>query len=220
MAVFSRTEPRSQGSVRSWWARVQAQAQATAWLPDWPEPTAAGSEVRVSSSPRWSGATPTTTPAGAADDARAARTGQAVHRVLEWAAGAAGAADLLALSEAAAAQFALPAITADRVRQAAAAVLHSPSCARFFGGAGLRWAGNEVPVPWLGQLLRIDRLVALEEGGQTTWWVLDYKLRSDPASIDVYRQQLEGYVAAVQALQPADAVRGAFITGLGQLVEL
>ena len=143
-----------------------------------------------------------------------------MHRVLEWAAGAAGAADLLALSEAAAAQFALPAITADRVRQAAAAVLHSPSCARFFGGAGLRWAGNEVPVPWLGQLLRIDRLVALEEGGQTTWWVLDYKLRSDPASIDVYRQQLEGYVAAVQALQPADAVRGAFITGLGQLVEL
>ena len=215
--VFSRTEPRSQGSARSWWARVQV--QASPWLPDWPEPAAAASEVLVTVSPRWSGPLPTT-PAGAADDARAARIGQAVHRVLEWAAGAAAAADLQALSEAACAQFALPATAADRVRQAAEAVLHSPSCARFFDAAGLRWAGNEVPVPWLGQLLRIDRLVALEEGGQTTWWVLDYKLRSDPSRVEAYRQQLQAYVAAVQALQPADAVRGAFITGLGELVEL
>ena len=75
-------------------------------------------------------------------------------------------------------------------------------------------------MPWLGQLLRIDRLVALEEGGQTTWWVLDYKLRSDPSRVEAYRQQMQAYVAAVQALQPADMVRGAFITGLGELVEL
>ena len=122
------------------------------------------------------------------------------------------------MSAAAAAQFALPATTAHRICQAASAVLRSPDCARFFSAAGLRWAGNEVPVPWQGQLLRIDRLVALEEAGQTTWWVLDYKLRSDPASVEAYRDQLQAYVAAVQALQPADAVRGAFITGAGELV--
>ena len=222
--VFSRTEPRSQGSTRSWWARVQG--QAAPWLPQWPEPAAAASEVLVAVSPHWAGV-PSAASSDAADDARAARIGQAVHRVLEWAAGAAAAAaaageaeaaDLPALSAAAAAQFALPATTAHRICQAASAVLRSPDCARFFSAAGLRWAGNEVPVPWQGQLLRIDRLVALEEAGQTTWWVLDYKLRSDPASVEAYRDQLQAYVAAVQALQPADAVRGAFITGAGELV--
>ena len=100
-------------------------------------------------------------------------------------------------------------------------MLNSAACARFFNGQALRWAGNEVPVPSEGRSLRIDRLVALEEElCQTTWWVLDYKLRHDPATVEPYRQQLQAYVAAVQALQPADRVRGAFITGQGELVLL
>jgi ATP-dependent helicase/nuclease subunit A len=60
--------------------------------------------------------------------------------------------------------------------------------------------------------------VADPEG--TCWWVLDYKLQTRPAAVDDYREQLLTYVAAVQALQPADRVRGAFITGQGQLVLL
>ena len=106
------------------------------------------------------------------------------------------------------------------VQHSASAVLNSASCARFFNGPALGWAGNEVPVPAEGRSLRIDRLVALNEGGQTTWWVLDYKLRSDPGTVEPYRQQLQAYVDAVQALQPADRVQGAFITGRGDLVLL
>ena len=229
--VFSRTEPRSQGGTRSWWARVHA--QATPWSPDGVEPAAAAAEVLVPLSPQWlDRAGPVQ--AETAVDARAARIGQAVHRVLEWAARDPACANLQALSVAAAAAFGLPigatatatapapatSGAAATVQHSATAVLRSPACARFFSGSALRWAGNEVPVPWLGQSLRIDRLVALEEGGQTTWWVLDYKLRSDPGSVEPYRQQLQAYVAAVQALQPADSVRGAFITGLGELVTL
>ena len=91
---------------------------------------------------------------------------------------------------------------------------------RFFAGPALRWAGSEVPVEQGGQLLRIDRLVALADGEATTWWVLDYKLQSAPEAVPAYRAQMRRYMAAVQALQPADAVRGAFITGGGALVEI
>ena len=79
---------------------------------------------------------------------------------------------------------------------------------------------------WQGETLRIDRLVALAEGegegegGRLSWWVLDYKLHGTPAELPAYREQLQRYRAAVQALQPGDTVRGAFITGRGELVEL
>ena len=231
--VFSRTEPRTQGTTKSWWARVRP--QAAEWLPDWPEPVAPGALVQVAVSTVWTG-TAAAPSSHTADDVRAARLGQAVHRVLEWAAGDPAAADLQALSAAAAVAFSLPLSAAAAVQHSASAVLHSASCARFFNGPALRWAGNEVPVPGQGQgagagaglgqgqgqgqPLRIDRLVALEEGGRTTWWVLDYKLRSDPGAVAPYRQQLQAYVDAVQTLQPADRVQGAFITGRGDLVLL
>ena len=223
--VFSRTEPRTQGAARSWWARVQP--QSADWLPNWPDPAVPGADVQVAVTVRWAGATAPPSKR-AADDVRAARLGQAVHRVLEWAAhdpaAVDRATDLPALSVAAAAAFGLPASAAAAVQHSASAVLNSAACARFFSSPALRWAGNEVPVPGQahaqGQSLRIDRLVALEEGGQTTWWVLDYKLGSDPGAVEPYRQQLQAYVTAVQALQPADGVQGAFITGKGELVLL
>jgi ATP-dependent helicase/nuclease subunit A len=49
--------------------------------------------------------------------------------------------------------------------------------------------------------------------------VLDYKLQHDPAQVAVYREQLAGYVQAVRALQPGDAVSGAFITAQGEVIE-
>jgi len=227
--VFSRTEPRHEQAVRSWWQRVQA--QAAPWLPG--ADTADGARpglhaaalVQVPVLPRWHGA-PAVPPPDGPDDARAARLGQAVHRVLEWAAGAAvseasdAGRDLQSLAAAAALAFGLPPEQAATVQRVAQAVLHSPSCARFFDGPALRWAGNEVPVSWAGQALRIDRLVLLLESGQPTWWVLDYKLNADPATVLAHREQLQAYMAAVQALQPGDRVRGAFITGQGGLVTL
>jgi ATP-dependent helicase/nuclease subunit A len=245
--VFSRTEPHRAASDRSWWQRVGPCAER--WTPDAliaptgpvAEPGAASAvalalavsasasasasaSVRVPTLPvlHWQ-TQPVLSPVAA--DVAAARLGQAVHRVLEWAGRPGGpvALDLALAGSAAAAEFGLPPAAALRVPQIAGLILASPACARFFGGAALRWAGTEVPVASLGESLRIDRLVALAEGGAAgplTWWVLDYKLHGTPAELPAYRAQLQRYVAAVQALQPGDTVRGAFITGRGEVVAL
>ena len=224
--VFSRTASRGRGG-RSWWARVERQADR--WTP------VAQAAALTSADPPAAARVPVLPalirPAvlapgisSAPGDAAAARLGQAVHRVLEWC-GRPGAADvdLQAASQAAAAEAGLGAAAAPSVHKLAAQILGSTACAPFFSGPALRWAGNEVPVAAQGQTLRIDRLVALREGdgGQaTTWWVLDYKLHSTPTDRPADRAQLERYVAAIQALQPGDAVRGAFITGRGELIVL
>ena len=98
--------------------------------------------------------------------------------------------------------------------------LDSPACARFFSGPALRWSGNEVPVAdAAGEVLRIDRLVLLDDPLEgPVWWVLDYKLRHAPEALAAYRDQLLGYRAAVQRVEPSAQVRCAFITGAGAVV--
>ncbi len=227
--VFSRTEAHRAASGRSWWQRVGACAER--WTPDAMADAAlvgtvtgaiaALTRAQVPTLPPLHWQAQPASPAVAADVA-AARLGQAVHRVLEWAGqpgGPAAVPDLAAAGQSAAAEFGLPPAAALRVPQIAGLILASPACARFFGGTALRWAGTEVPVAWQGESLRIDRLVALAEDGAVTWWVLDYKLHGTPAELPAYRDQLQRYMAAVQALQPGDTVRGAFITGRGELVE-
>jgi ATP-dependent helicase/nuclease subunit A len=214
--VFSRTEPYGVGKQRSWWARVQAVAEP--WVPVAGVVAAPDrAEVQVPVLPALH--TALAAPGGTNEptrDERTARLGTAVHRVLEW-----GGADLAAASRAAAREAGLPAHEAPAVQAIASRVVASPACARFFTGPQIRWAGNEVPLAWQGSLLRIDRLVALADGpGAATWWVLDYKLSHDPRGQPALREQLARYVAAVQALQPGERVRGAFITGSGEAVEL
>jgi len=244
--VFSRTEPRNRGAGRAWWARVEAQAQA--WVPPDSDGRAApavasppGGAATVSAQVTAPATAPTTVPAmvqvaclpalvwqaaappvDTAVNAAAARLGQAVHRVLEWAGQPQAAPlDLAAASRAAAAALGLVPATAVRVQQAAEKVLASPDCARFFAGPALRWAGNEVPLAAGAEVLRVDRLVALAGAdGGTTWWVLDYKLHADAATLAGYREQVRRYMAAVQALQPGDAVCGALITAAGRLIEV
>jgi len=222
--VFSRTEPRSGNPGRPWWARAETVAQAWSPAAAGAGPAAADAAVQVPGLPplHWQ---PDTVPVEAPRDAAAARLGQAVHRVLEWAGRPAAAGgvgfDLAAASRAAALAQGLPPTGAAQVEQIAGQVLRSPACARFYDAARLRWAGNEVPVAEGGEALRIDRLVALPGGdGGTAWWVLDYKLQATEATLPGYRAQVQRYMAAVQALQPGDAVRGALITGQGRLIEL
>ena len=149
-------------------------------------------------------------------DTDATRLGQAVHRVLEWAVGS--PADALGgLAEAAAREFGAP---PGKVAQLARNILLGNDCARFFEGPQLRWAGNEVPVSEGGELLRIDRLVQLVAADEATWWVLDYKLQHAPEQLDAYRAQLLRYREAVRRAQPGEAVRCAFITGAGVVVEI
>ena len=85
-------------------------------------------------------------------------------------------------------------VAAERGRRATpTAILGHPDGARFFVGPQILWSGNEVSVSDAGDVLRIDRLVQLDEGDGAVWWVLDYKLHHAPESLAPYRAQLLRY---------------------------
>ena len=212
--VFSATQPRPrQNASASWWQRIEALASP------WPSRDAAAPAAFaepppvLAQLPRWSGAA-SVSPPRPREDSAASRLGQAVHRVLEWHGGTGGGPG--ALAAAGAGQVRPP---AHEVARVAGRILASPDCARFFDAAVLRWAGNEVPVSLDGTVLRIDRLVRLDEQGADTWWVLDYKLQHRPEELAAYQEQLAAYRAAVERAQPGARVRSAFIAGDGRLIE-
>jgi ATP-dependent helicase/nuclease subunit A len=130
--------------------------------------------VAVPMLPHWSGQShgrPARPDSEAARDSHAARLGQAVHRLLEWAGRPGAPLAREAWPEAAAAAAAaqaLPASAAAEVLAAAGAVLDSPACTPFFRGPGLVWAGNELPLAGAEGPLRVDRVVALRSG-PATW---------------------------------------------------
>ncbi len=235
--VFSATEPHGSSVGASWWQRVES--LATPWLPVLPADAADGvgdavaSMVSVSALPIWNGLSRAQRAFESSDidapaDTPVGRLGQAVHRVLEWA-GAPASSAFASVGEVgcavwcdvwcgtAAAEFgADPA----EVQRLARNILESPACARFFGGAALAWAGNEVTLADGDDLLRLDRLVAINEPAGRVWWVLDYKLHSAPQFEPTHRAQLLRYRDVVRRLEPADRVRCAFISGRGEVIEL
>ncbi len=232
--VFSATEPSRPASEPAWWARVvgsatplapavtsrlaieNANANANANADADAAPLLVRLKVLTRATPI--ALSPSTSAAPCSPDTEATRLGLAVHRVLEWSAWPnQPTMGLPALALAAATQFGA---AAESVVKHSEAILGSAAGARFFSGAGLRWAGNEVPVADAGELLRIDRLVQLEFAGESTWWVLDYKLAHAPQQLEIYRAQLHRYRAAVQRAQPGEAVRCAFITGAGEVIEI
>ena len=217
--VFSATEPSRRTAGASWFDRIEPFAAAL--TVDAAAPAAnpvAVPPIRLkvlALEHRPERVTPETV-LPRSPDTDATRLGQAVHRVLEWAVGS--PADALGgLAEAAAREFGAP---PGKVAQLARNILLGNDCARFFEGPQLRWAGNEVPVSEGGELLRIDRLVQLVAADEATWWVLDYKLQHAPEQLDAYRAQLLRYREAVRRAQPGEAVRCAFITGAGVVVEI
>jgi len=217
--VFSATEPKRPAPRASWWQRVEPLAVPWSALPvRVAETTSPTAVIALADLPSWRHVPEQLPLVPMAEDDDASRLGQAVHRVLEWAASdRSGAVDLSAQGRAAAREFG---VDEREVTRLAGRIWRSPACARFFAGPGLRWAGNEVPVSDAGDALRIDRLVELDDAGQRAWWVLDYKLQHSPEGLADYRDQLLRYRRAVQALQPGDTVRCAFITGAGEVVEL
>jgi ATP-dependent helicase/nuclease subunit A len=208
---------RARGAAqRSWWLRVAP--FAAPWAPD----AGSGAGGVAEPLPRVAvQAAPQRRAPGqrraAADDAAAARLGQAVHRALEWLGqpGRAPAPVDEACAAAAAAFGADPSAVLATVRR----VLASEACRRFFDPAQLRWAGNEVPFADAEGVLRLDRLVQLAGAAGPEWWVLDYKLASDPAALAAYAPQMARYLAAVRGAQPGEPVRGGFVTGQGTFVE-
>jgi ATP-dependent helicase/nuclease subunit A len=213
--VFSRTEPHR--VTPSWWDRVAGLVQS--WEPaSGPLAQAAtGAPIILKTLPAFA-QRPLAAPPVLQADSEVSRLGQAVHRALEWAsAPAASPIDIEPLATAAAGEFAVPATEVARV---AGAIWSSPACRPFFAGPGLRWAGNEVPIADAGELLRIDRLVQLDQGGRTSWWVLDYKLAWQPEKQAEHREQMLRYRRAVMALQPGEPVHCALINGLGNVIEI
>jgi ATP-dependent helicase/nuclease subunit A len=95
------------------------------------------------------------------------------------------------------------------VRAAAEAILEAPDLARFFDPLQYLQAHNEVEVVHPdGRLGRIDRLVVFEDAV----WVLDYKSgQLDAALLAAYREQLAGYVAALDGVHGARPVHAMLV---------
>ena len=151
----------------------------------------------------------------AQEDSTSARTGKAMHRLLEW------GGDLLEAHIAAVArEFAL---SPAQARHAAALA------ERIRGGEGawawhedvVAWQGNEVDLMHQGQALRLDRLVQRKDAGHVGhWWVLDYKSAAAPEQQPALIAQMLSYRAAVQRAYPGATVKAAFLTGVGTMVEV
>jgi len=231
--VFSRTQPRGQ-VADSWWQRLAGSGAIDpeqVWQVVLPEPisaarVSAGEPVSRLALPtvaaRSEGSLPIKTQVEMSSSQQL--LGQVVHRVLEW---------LTPLP--------LGQRTLDRIERAVVAagkslqleagqhgaalhlvntILSAPSLQAWLDPAQLAWAGNEVTLHHQGQVLRIDRLVAVDKDGGRQWWVLDYKLQHRPQALEAYKAQMAGYVAAVSSLQAGEPVRAAFITGAGEWIPL
>lgn len=242
--VFSRTQPRG-SAVGSWWQRLVASGALDpeqVWQPaQLAQPASAaepvGSSGQAAGTTSWlalpglqprvcaveTGDAPSAPPPSSVQQL----LGQVVHRVLEWLTplpmAQRSAQRIERATVAAAKALQLEAQHHGAALHLATTILRAPALQAWLDPARLAWAGNEVALHDQGQLLRIDRLVAvpdplLENARQ--WWVLDYKLQHRPQALEAYREQMRRYVAAVQTLQPGEQVRAAFITGAGEWVPL
>ena len=153
----------------------------------------------------------------AADDERT-RWGQAVHQLLQWCPTPASGFDW---DEAH--RRAIESAHALDARQSADALDAARRIVR--GEAAWAWDparidlwGNEVDLAHEGRALRMDRLV--RESASGTWWVIDFKSHEAPHTVPEHNEQLRAYRSALQAGQPGEAVRLAFITAQGRFIEL
>ncbi|MCH2242081.1 MAG: PD-(D/E)XK nuclease family protein, partial [Aquabacterium sp.] len=156
----------------------------------------------------------------------AADLGRAVHRVLErltawpaaWDAGRIRPDWLARATGQAVRELRLPASAAATVQALARPLLARPELTRWLDPSQVAWAGNEVEIVHDGELLRLDRLVAVDTPAGREWWVLDYKLAHRPQDEPELREQMERYRRAVQAMQPGATVRAVLIGGAGAAV--
>jgi ATP-dependent helicase/nuclease subunit A len=156
-----------------------------------------------------------------AADSLAARIGQCMHRLLElYYVGL----DLAPLARSVGAQFQLDAAQSQQALGMAERITTGPA-SWVWDSAQIDWQANEVELLAASgdaiqpmAVLRLDRLI--KHTPSQTWWVLDYKSAHTPERQPALRQQLAQYQQAVQSSHPGAAVRAAFITGEGLLVEL
>jgi ATP-dependent helicase/nuclease subunit A len=218
--VISSIEP-YRATTDSWWQRLYLLTQAM------PPPLAADAQASTSfdtdtgvfnllTLPELPAAP--AVPAAAAqtqEDSATARTGKAMHRLLEW-----GGALLDAHVAAVAREFALSPAQAAHAR-ALAQRIRAGEGAWAWHEDVVAWQGNEVDLMHEGQALRLDRLVQRKDAGhEGHWWVLDYKSAAAPERQAALIAQMQVYRAAVQRAYPGARVKAAFLTGLGAVVEV
>ncbi|WP_332775880.1 UvrD-helicase domain-containing protein [Polaromonas sp.] len=212
-------------TTHSWWQRLQGLAQAVA-LPPAPEPAvaststadAAAAVFQLPALPELPEALLVqATPAEDDDedsDSLSARKGKAMHRLLEW--GGASPPQVTA----AAREFHLNPVQAGEAAAMAQRILAGEGAWAWDAGV-VAWHGNEVELVYQGQSFRLDRLVQRKDAGhEGQWWVLDYKSARSPQRQPALVAKMQTYQAAVQALYPGAAVKAAFLTGQGAVVEL
>ncbi len=147
-------------------------------------------------------------------DSEAARTGKAMHRLLQW-----GEVSHTNIASAAR-EFALAPNQAAQAAEMAACIRQGQG-AWCWDTAVVDWQGDEVELLVQGRIVRLDRLVRRRDGEHAGhWWVLDYKSAIAPMAQPALVAQLGEYRAAVQAIYPGAVVRAAFLTGQGVLVPL
>ena len=218
--VISSIEP-YRATADSWWQRLHplTQAMPPPLADDVPVTTAFGVDSKVFhllTLPELPAALATSPmPSQKDEDSASARTGKAMHRLLEWG-GDLTAAQVVAVAR----EFALNPAQASHA---------SALVQRIMAGEGawawrddvVAWHGNEVDLMHEGQALRLDRLVQRKDAGhEGHWWVLDYKSAGAPERQSALIAQMQAYRAAVQRAYPAATVRAAFLTGLGTVVEV
>ena len=110
-------------------------------------------------------------------------------------------------------------IPADEINvlwQQAQHLLVLPQLQRFFDPQYYCYACNELPyVNAFGELKRIDRLVEFDD----EVWILDYKTGVEP-DVAPYREQMQEYLNAMQAIYSGKKVRSALLFGDGILCEV
>lgn len=142
--------------------------------------------------------------------------GQAMHRLLEWRRPDAAFCSQQQL-QAVAYELGLD---DSKVKEAAAMAqrIVMGEGAWVWDSKELLWEGNEVALMHQASLLRLDRLVQHRRSGE--WWVLDYKSAALPQQQPELVTQLKTYRAAVQAAQPGQVVRAAFLAASGAMIEI
>ena len=198
----------------SWWLRLHALAA------EWPQPalTAVATELAAASVIDFPELPPApllpVANAKPAADSAASRTGQAMHRLLEW--GALSDQHVRAITR----EFRLDVAQVQAALAGAQAVLAGAGAWAWMP-AVVSWQGNEVELAYEGQSLRLDRLVRRKDAGhEGHWWVLDYKSNAAPQDLPELRAQMQTYCAAVQAVYPGEVVKAAFLTAQGKLLEV
>ena len=224
--VISSIEP-YRATTDSWWHRLHplTQAMPAPLADDVPVSTALDADSGVFNLltlPELPAAlvpiaTPSTplTPSQRDEDSASARTGKAMHRLLEW------GGDLTGTEVAAVArEFALSPSQAMRACALAQRIMAGEGAWAWHGDV-VAWHGNELDLVHEGQALRLDRLVQRKDAGhEGHWWVLDYKSAFTPALQAGLIAQMQQYRAAVQQAYPGATVQAAFLTGRGELVRV